>query len=255
MNVQLFCDCSRSCVCQCTKYTDCFSLPSEPARSDPNLHVADIKPPGQIKTVEVEVEPVAEDSPADKREGEGEGERKEATTPESQPQEVERDGRPGETSGADEPTGDKSEPQPSQATPTATPPPPPPASTTEQSGDTRVPPPSTKTPPTVPPPLDTQGPQSAERPDSFGLNHPSPITRLPPLMSPTDDLSGQRSPAGGGKKKSAKPKALSNKDLLACHQDVARSNRELVEPSTPEFKPTPEWVRERERECVITHEV
>ena len=46
-------------------------------------------------------------------------------------------------------------------------------------------------------------------------------------------------PAG---KKKLKPKPLSNKDLMACHQDVARSNRELVEPSTPEFKPTSEWV-------------
>ena len=70
------------------------------------------------------------------------------------------------------------------------------------------------------------------------------------LMSPTDDMSGQRSP-GSGRKKS-KPKPLSNKDLIACHQDIAKSNRELVEPSTPEFKPTAEWVcgDEREREIV-----
>ena len=229
-------------------YVDFFFLfLSEPARVDPNLHVADIKPPGQIKTVEVEVEPLPDDTVADKtgegggegegeREGEGEGgEREVPPSSETQPQEVERDGRPGETSAADEPAEDKDEPQ---TTPTATPPAPP-TTTAEQSGETQAPP-STKAPPTALPPLDMQASQGAERPDSFGLNHPSPITRLPPLMSPSDDLSGQRSPAGG--KKKSKPKALSNKDLLACHQDVARSNRELVEPSTPEFKPTPEWV-------------
>ena len=54
-------------------------------------------------------------------------------------------------------------------------------------------------------------------------------------------------PAG---KKKSKPKPLSNKDLMACHQDVARSNRELMEPSTPEFKPTSEWVCTVILECI-----
>lgn len=203
------------------------------------------------------MEPLPEESTTDKaQEGEeregGGGEGGVPATTDTQPQEVERDGRPGETNGADEPTEDKNEPQPSQATPTTATPPltTPTALATEQSDDTRVPP-STKAPPTALPPLETQAPQGAERPDSFGLNHPSPITRLPPLMSPTDDLSGQRSPAGG--KKKSKPKPLSNKDLLACHQDVARGNRELVEPLTPEFKPTTEWVSAINRENLFKY--
>jgi hypothetical protein len=212
--------------------------------------MADIKPPGQIRTVEVEVEPLPDgEEDNDGREGEEEGEGREATATttaiaQPDPAMVERDGkeggeRPGEETvarinGEDEGEGGGEEQLPPQATPQA-----PPTSDTmaaTAAGVTQAPPPSHTQPP--PPPQGME--MAAERPDSFGLDHPSPITRLPPLMSPADDISGQRSPAGG--KKKSKPKPLSNKDLMACHQDVARSNRELVEPSTPEFKPTPEWV-------------
>jgi hypothetical protein len=229
-----------------------FSHP-EPARGDPTLHMADIKPPGQIRTVEVEVEPLpdGEEDNDGREEEEEEGEGREAATTttavaQPEPAMVERDRkegeRPGEETvatgggidGEDEGEGGGEEQLPPQATSQA----PPTAATTATmaAGVTQAPPP----PHTQPPPPPQGREAGAERPDSFGLDHPSPITRLPPLMSPADDISGQRSPAGG--KKKSKPKPLSNKDLMACHQDVARSNRELVEPSTPEFKPTAEWV-------------
>ena len=183
----------------------------------------------------MEVEPHQEDK-EDKEETDGG-----ATVSPPETKTTEKEGseeRPGESAGDDEA---KEEPGEQQAKPTSTPPTPPPtadATATDESGDTQAP--ASQTTPTVPPPLDMQPPQGRERPETFGLDHPSPITRLPPLMSPTDDMSGQRSPARG--KKKSKPKPL-NKDLMACHQDVARSNRELVEPTTPEFKPTTEWVR------------
>ena len=240
----------------------CIISHPEPPRGDPALHMADIKPPGQIRTVEVEVEPLPDGE--EDNDGREEGEEREAaatTTAVAQPEPaaVERDGkegdRPGEETvatgsavdgedegGREEQSQSGSEQLPPQATPQV-----PPTSATmaaTAAGVTQAPPPSHTQPPPPPP----QGMEAATRPDSFGLDHPSPITRLPPLMSPADDISGQRSPAGG--KKKSKPKPLSNKDLMACHQDVARSNRELVEPSTPEFKPTSEWVCTVILECV-----
>ena len=44
------------------------------------------------------------------------------------------------------------------------------------------------------------------------------------------------------KKKSKKSKPVSVKDLIPLHQDVGKSNRQLVEPLTPDFQPTSEWV-------------
>ena len=205
----------------------------------------------------MEVEPLPDGE--EDNDGREEGEEREAAAtttavPQPEPAAVERDGkergdRPGEETvatgsavdgedegGREEQSQNGQEQLPPQATPQA----PPTSATTAATaaGVTQAPPPShTQSPP--PPP---QGMEAATRPrgDSFGLDHPSPITCLPPLMSPADDISGQRSPAGG--KKKSKPKPLSNKDLMGCHQGVARSNRELMEPSTPEFKPTSEWV-------------
>ena len=226
-------------------YLPCYP---EPSRGDSTLHMADIKPPGQIRTVEVEVEPLPEDQEDDNgREEEGHEAAATSTSAQPEPTVVERDGeeeeRPGEEAvatggGGGEEGGGEEQSGPEQLPPQATPQTPPTSATTAATaaGVTQASPPPHTQPP--PPP---QGREAVKRPDSFGLDHPSPITRLPPLMSPADDMSGQRSPAGG--KKKSKPKPLSNKDLMACHQDVARSNRELVEPSTPEFKPTTEWVR------------
>ena len=62
----------------------------------PNLHVADIKPPGQIRTVEVEVEPLPEDKHDEETEGEVEEGGEAAATPEiavSTAAVVEKDGK------------------------------------------------------------------------------------------------------------------------------------------------------------------
>lgn len=237
-------------------YLACYTEPpGRDPRGDSTLHMADIKPPGQIRTVEVEVEPLPEGQEdhdgGGEREEEEEGQEAAATSTvmaaQPEPNLVEKDGKEEErpvvetaaTGGVDgeEEDGTREEQSgPEQLPPQATPQAPPISTTTAAtaaSSVTQAPPPSLTQPP---PPAPPQGMEAAKRPDSFGLDHPSPITRLPPLMSPADDISGQRSPAGG--KKKSKPKPLSNKDLMACHQDVARSNRELVEPSTLEFKPT-----------------
>ena len=211
--------------------------------------MADIKPPGQIRTVEVEVEPLPEEQ--EDSSGGQEGQEAATTAMEGQrePTEVERDGkeeeRPGEVvatgvSGEEEEGSREKQSESEQLASQATPQAPPTLATmaATAAGVTEASPPS-HTPPTPPPPQ--SGGDAPKRPESFGLNHPSPITRLPPLMSPSDDMSGQRSP-GSGRKKS-KPKPLNTKNLMACHQDIARSNRELIEPTTPEFKPTTEWVR------------
>ena len=196
-------------------------LPDCPS-GGPNLHVADIKPPGQIRTVEVEVEPLPEDKhdKEEEREAEGGGGEVAATAEiaASTAAVVEKDGKDEQPGGiADVGEGKEEEPQSSLAPPT-TPPSHPPEVTT--STTTTIPPDDTQAPPspmssqalsTVPPPLDMQAPPPSgrvarnERPETFGLDHPSPITHLPPLMSPTDDMSGQRSPGSGRKKSKPKP--------------------------------------------------
>ena len=70
------------------------------------------------------------------------------------------------------------------------------------------------------------------------------LGRLSPPALPTvaEGLqeAGRKAAAAG--KKSKKAKALSTRDLLPLHKDVGRSNKQLLEPATPEFKPTAEWV-------------
>ena len=56
------------------------------------------------------------------------------------------------------------------------------------------------------------------------------------------DEAARRASRSSLKKKASKTKPLSGKDLFPLHQDVGRSNRQLAEPTTPNFKPTPEWV-------------
>ena len=163
-------------------FLSCFFLviSKEPPGGEPNLHVADIKPPGQVKTVEVEVEPHHRDNDEeDERDGK-------AVTTASPPEtkEEEKDGsekRDGESTDVDreakeekkEKGEQQGEPQPSQATPTAPPPPQAAAATTTLPTSGDVPAPTTETPPTVLPPLSMPGAQGGERPDSFGLDHPS----------------------------------------------------------------------------------
>ena len=174
--------------------------------------MADIKPPGQIRTVKVEVEPLPEDQEDNDGREEGEHEAAASTTAtaaQPEPATVEKDGKEEErpegetvaTGGVGEEASREEQSGPEQLPPQATPQAPPAsASMAATIADVTQASPPTHTQPPPPP----QGRETANRPDSFGLNHPSPITRLPPLMSPADDISGQRSPAGGEKEVKAK---------------------------------------------------
>lgn len=64
----------------------------------------------------------------------------------------------------------------------------------------------------------------------------------PPLPTVSEGLQEAGRKAASVGKKSKKSKPLSTKDLLSLHKDVGKSNKQLLEPSTPEFKPTAEWV-------------
>ncbi|XP_064406820.1 protein HID1-like [Halichondria panicea] len=68
----------------------------------------------------------------------------------------------------------------------------------------------------------------------------SPLTQAPPPIVPTHQEPEKSKP---GKKKTGKGKPATAKDLLPLHKEVARNNQQLIEPTTPDFKPTTEWVR------------
>ena len=51
--------------------------------------------------------------------------------------------------------------------------------------------------------------------------------------------------------KKGRPKGLSVNDLLPLHKDVGVSTKQLVEPATPDFKPTPEWVRDTDMKLLF----
>lgn len=107
----------------------------------------------------------------------------------------------------------ESQPQPSSATP----------------ADTQSLPVSEGTPNLEPQPQPLRPPPfSKEMPEQFISSSSS----LPKPSILVDDR----------KKKGSKPKSLPSRRLLPLHQDVAQSTKRLVEPSTPDFKPTPEWV-------------
>ncbi len=76
-------------------------------------------------------------------------------------------------------------------------------------------------------------------PDKRGPLRASPLPSH--AISEGLDEAGRRL-MSSSKKKSGKPKVLSVHDLMPLHQDVGRNNKQLLEPSTPEFKPTSEWV-------------
>ncbi len=68
----------------------------------------------------------------------------------------------------------------------------------------------------------------------------SPLTQAPPSVVPTHIEPEKSKP---GKKKTGKGKPATANDLLSLHKEVARNNQQLIEPTTPDFKPTTEWVR------------
>ena len=111
-----------------------------------------------------------------------------------------------------------------------------------------TPPPESQPQPSSATPADTQSPPVSEGTPNF---EPQPQPLSPPPFSkemPEQFISSSSSlpmPSilvDDRKKKGSKPKSLPSRRLLPLHQDVAHSTKRLVEPSTPDFKPTPEWV-------------
>lgn len=175
--------------------------------------VADLRPLQHIKMVQVEVEPEttrqdsldAEDAPRD--EGEGEGEEHPS---------------PGE--GANEPQSPPQTPQTPQS----------PQTPQAEPQVSQMPVVASAQSPVQPPP-DTKGEVGVA-----GLGRLSPPS-LPTVSEGLQEAGSRKAAVTGKKGKKAKP--LSTRDLLPLHKDVGRNNKQLLEPSTPEFKPTAEWVR------------
>lgn len=188
-----------------------------------NLHVADIAPPGRIQTVEVEVEPKRD---TDEEEDASDDERKEPVTP---PSPTDRDG----VSSTSEATRDIKE---DEQEPTASNTPPP---TSQPSSEPPVhPPKEIHTSSIHPPPTHFTRPENSVT----GLfpavgEATSAASNLPPLSMTNPDAISEPMV-----KKKSKPVPSLTKDLFPLHKEVGYSNKQLVEPSTPEFKPTPEWV-------------
>ena len=87
-------------------------------------------------------------------------------------------------------------------------------------------------PPREPTPEPKPKPQAAP-PSNQPQQQQQPLN-LPPASVVATTLPGQ--------KKKPKKKDLSTRDLLALHQDVGQRTKQLMEPSTPDFKPTTDWV-------------
>lgn len=185
--------------------------------------VADIRPLGRIQTVQVEVEPneteVTEDDGDSLQSrmigaeaGSGEESREEGMKTEGE--------SGGEIIGEGRVTGREDFVEETRG------------SQVQRSSPT--PPPTTQ--PQLMPVQQLAGPTGEK--SALGPGRLSPHS-LPTVAEGLQEAGTKRSLAG---KKSKKSKALSTKDLLPLHQDVGRSNKQLLEPATPEFKPTAEWV-------------
>ena len=99
---------------------------------------------------------------------------------------------------------------------------------------------SSPVPPSTPPPQDLGQPQTSS---PISKRDVPELSRLsPPLPTVAEGLheAGRKAAASGKKYKKSKP--LSTKDLIPLHKDVGKSNKQLLEPATPEFKPTADWV-------------
>lgn len=174
--------------------------------------VADIRPLGRIHTVQVEVEPNDDG-------GGVEGDPASPVEVNAAPP------APGEGDPATREGGTASPPSPDPVTP-----------------------PPEAQPPTLPAaserqlPAPVSGAQTsaglAIESGAYGLERLSPLS-LPAVAEGLQEA-GKR--AASNSKKSKKAKPLSTRDLLPLHQDVGRSNKQLLEPMTQEFQPTAEWV-------------
>lgn len=204
--------------------------------------VADIGPLGRIHTVQVEVEPddveeseVNEEGGVPQNGGDSGGEETGEATGEGE------ETGSGKEAGVEEGTREETS-QEQPPSPSAVPPPP-----TSRSAVPSTP--EAQSPPSAP------AQQLASPASEKGAPGPG---RLSPSSLPTVAEGLQeagRKAAATKKSKSKKSKGLSTKDLLPLHKDIGRSNKQLLEPATPEFKPTAEWVRYRDNSrCVCYHD-
>ena len=219
--------------------------------------VADIRPLGRIQTVQVEVEP----NPAEEEEPEepDSAEKENASPTEKAPDLAEERKIDGEGEGTVESPSSRLPPPPQTPSPTSQP-------SEEALPSTHQSPATTKAslaeeapPPTsslASVPLTTgEGTPPASLPSHAAVHSQhgtspaqqrgaSAVGRISPQALPTvaEGLQEAEKKAASAKKPK-KVKALSTKDLLPLHQDVGRSTKQLVEPATPEFKPTAEWVK------------
>ena len=92
---------------------------------------------------------------------------------------------------------------------------------------------------------------------TFPQATPSPLN-FPPHISTTSPLpisaaskemlqqqkKAMKKKASASVRPSPLPKGSEENRLFSLHKDVGQNNSQLFEPQTPEFKPSPEWVRE-----------
>lgn len=184
--------------------------------------VADIRPLGRIHTVQVEVEPDVGETEITEDDGDslqsrvngGEAGSGEESREEGRKAESEIVSDEGGVTGRVDETRRRRDSQELRSSPT--------------------PPPTTQPQPM---PLQQLAGPTGEK-STLGPGRLSPHS-LPTVAEGLQEAGTKKASAG---KKSKKSKALSIKDLLPLHRDVGRSNKQLLEPTTPEFKPTAEWV-------------
>lgn len=181
--------------------------------------VADIRPLGHIQTVQVEVEPNSDNEDGDQDD--------------EKPPAIEDD-----TNGI----------SPSSPTP---PDQPPPATPNQHLPPTQAQslPLSPAQPLTDIKPVAGLGEHPSSLPAVIGQGRHSPLS----LPAVAEGLQEAGRKAASTNRKSKKSKPLSTKDLLPLHQDVGQSNKQLLEPATPEFKPTAEWVCNYTSACSYQH--
>ena len=202
--------------------------------------MADIRPLGQIQTVQVEVEPNVGGDDITHDEEVGESENKDGSM-----QELPSPSLSSPPSSQERPLPSSQE-QPSPSSQEH----PLPSSPEEQhlSSSESLPSPNQLT---QSPPQESQVPslqQSSAQQEVLTPTGKKAVSRqgegIPPPSLPTvaEGLEEAARRAASTKKKPGKVKPLSVKDLIPLHQDVGRSTKQLLEPSTPEFKPTADWV-------------
>ena len=202
-----------------------------PRESQSPIPVPDIEPPKGVSTVEVEVKP---------------GMGSEPTTPSdpTPPREIEREVTP----------PPKPKPLlPEDAADTARTPSP------QDEGTAARSPPHTQTPDPGPEPVTVPEPHPLSQPHPLGQSHTPALGQPRPLSVRPSGSGLDASHLGTGapppppgfmegakaeKSRRGKGAGLSVANLLPLHKHVGQQTKQLAEPSTPDFKPTPDWVRD-----------